>query len=92
MYQNEISSTLHATEPSAREIEIIHYLTFNLLCYVFKGEAFQNKGRTSEKLNSGGFEDNDDKKDKEEGKGDLQATAEEPEEFLGNANKNTSRI
>ena len=60
-----------------------------MICYVFKGQALQNKGRTSEKLNSGGLEDKEDKKEKEEGNGDLQAIAEEPEEFLDNANKNT---
>ena len=53
------------------------------------GEALHNKGRTSEKLNSGGFEDREDKKEKEEGSGDLQAIAEEPEEFLDKATKNT---
>ena len=60
-----------------------------MTCYVFKGEALQNKGRTSENLNSGGFEDNEDKKEREDGNGVLQAIAEEPEELLDNASKNT---
>lgn len=59
--------------------------------YVFKGGASQNKGRTSEKLNSGGFKDKEDKKEREEGNGDIQTIAEEPEEpeLLDNARKNT---
>lgn len=61
-----------------------------MLCTVFKGEALQNnEGRTSEKLYSGGF-DKINKKEKEEGNGDLQAIAnEESEEVLDNASKNT---
>ena len=49
----------------------------------------QNKGRTSEKINSGGFEDEEDKKKNEEKNGDLQVIAEEPEELLDNANTGT---
>ena len=73
-----------------RQIEIIqHFLTLKLPCYVFKGGALQNKGRASEKLNPGEFEEVEDKKDKEEGNGDLQGITMEPEEFSDNANTNT---
>lgn len=58
---------------------------------MFKGEALQiNVGRTSEQLNSGGFENKKDRKEKEEGDGDFQAIAnEEPEGLLDNASKST---
>lgn len=49
----------------------------------------QNKGRTSEKINSGGFEDEEDQKKKEEKNGDLQVIAEEPKELLDNTNTGT---
>ena len=58
-------------------------------CFVFEGGMLQNKGRTSEKINSGGFEDEEDQKKKEEKNGDLQVIAEEPKELLDNANTGT---
>ena len=60
--------------------------------YCIQGEALQNNdGRTSGNLNSGGFETEKDKKEKE-GYGDVQGIAEEETgEFLDNASKNTPR-
>ena len=65
--------------------------THAMLCTVFEGEALQNnEARTSEQVNSSGFENKKDKKEKDEGNGDFQAIAEEePEEILDNASKNT---
>ena len=61
----------------------------NLVIYCIQGEALQNNdGRTSGKLNSGGFETKTDTKEKE-GNGDFQGIAEEPEDLLDNASKNT---
>ena len=54
----------------------------NHVIYCIQGEALQNNdGRT----NSGGFET---KKEKE-GNGDFQGIAEEPEDLVENASKNT---
>ena len=62
----------------------------NHVIYCIQGEALQNNdGRTSGKLNSGGFETKKDKKENEEGNGDFQGIAEEPEDLLDNASKNT---
>lgn len=90
VHPDEIAAHFTLQKP-ASDRNCITFVVFKTPCHVFKGEALQNKGRTSEKLNSGGFEDKEDKNKKGEGNGDLQAIAEEPEKFLDNPNKNTPK-
>jgi len=83
MHLKEVASYFVLLKPGK------HFPISKMPCFVFKGEMLQNKGRTSEKINSGGFEEEEDKKKNEEKNGDLQVIAEEPEELLDYANTGT---
>lgn len=83
MHLKEVASHFVLLKPGK------HFPISKMPYFVFKGEMLQNKGRTSEKINSGRFEDEEDQKKKEEKNGDLQVIAEEPKELLDNANTGT---